>query len=154
MFLTVVTETMVNSSLKETSQKYSCGSFSNLGEAAVCSSPSPSAGVSDSRCRLSLRSSSRDDLRLPGLAGHLGATLSDDQRPRRGLAVQAEAADEVLQDRAFGFPLLWRNGRGGKPVRCGTALWFPFTAHKHHVWTDGSRRWVMPLDHRQDRLSG
>lgn len=113
MFLTVVTETMVNSSLKETSQKYSCGSFSNLGEAAVCSSPSPSAGVSDSRCRLSLRSSSRDDLRLPGLAGHLGATLSDDQRPRRGLAVQAEAADEVLQDRAFGFPLLWRNGRGG-----------------------------------------
>lgn len=40
----VVTETMVNSSLKETSHKYSCGSFWNLSEAAVCSSPSPCAG--------------------------------------------------------------------------------------------------------------
>lgn len=45
MFLaTLVTEMMVNSSWKETSHKYSCGSFSNLSEAAVCSSPSPSAG--------------------------------------------------------------------------------------------------------------
>lgn len=36
--------------------------------------------------------------------------MSDDQRPRRGLTVQAEAADEVLQDRAFRFPLLWGTG--------------------------------------------
>lgn len=36
---------------------------------------------------------SGDNLWLPGLAGHLGATLSDDRRARRGLTVQAEAAD-------------------------------------------------------------
>lgn len=66
------------------------------------------------RRRLSLSRRSRDDLRLPGLAGRLGAALSDGQGPRRGLAVQAEAADEVLQDRAFGFPLLWRRERKRK----------------------------------------
>lgn len=55
-----------------------------------------------------VRCGSGDDLWLPGLAGHLGATLRDDQRARRGLTVQAEAADHVLQSRAFRLPLLQR----------------------------------------------
>ena len=49
---------------------------------------------------------SGDDLWLPGLAGHLGATLSGDQRACRGLTVQAQATDHVLQSRAFRLPLL------------------------------------------------
>lgn len=53
-----------------------------------------------------VRRGSGDDLRLPGLARHLGATLRDDWRACRRLAVQAEAADHVLQSRAFRLPLL------------------------------------------------
>lgn len=51
---------------------------------------------------------SSDNLWLPGLTGHLGSTLVDDRRARRGLTVQAEATDQVLQSRAFRFPLLQR----------------------------------------------
>lgn len=54
------------------------------------------------------RRGSGDNLWLPGLAGHLGATLRDDRRARWGLAVQAQAADHVLQSRAFRLPLLQR----------------------------------------------
>lgn len=49
---------------------------------------------------------SGDNLWLPGLAGHLGATLHDGQGACRGLTVQAEATDHVLQSCAFGLPLL------------------------------------------------
>lgn len=59
---------------------------------------------------------SGDNLWLPGLAGHLGATLRDDRRTSRGLAVQTEAADHVLQSRAFGFPLLQGEDKTGKHV--------------------------------------
>lgn len=54
---------------------------------------------------------SGDDLWLPGLAGHLGATLYDDRRTSRGLAIQAEAADHVLQSCAFGLPFLQRKNK-------------------------------------------
>ena len=78
---------------------------------------------------------SGDNLRLPGLAGHLGATLHDDQRARRGLTVQAEAADHVLQSRAFGLPLLQKKPKDGQMNLCqlvwqkstDALLWFVFS---------------------------
>lgn len=102
-FLTTrVTETMMNR-LDVTSHRYSCGSSWGLGSS--CSSTS---------CW-----SSGDDLRLPGLTGHLGPARVDGQRAQRGLAVQAEAADQVLEDRALRLPLLWRRttkaGQKGRP---------------------------------------
>lgn len=50
-----------------------------------------------------------DDLRLPGLSGHLGATLSNDRGSGGCLAVQTQAADRVLQGHSFGPPLLQRD---------------------------------------------
>lgn len=62
---------------------------------------------------------SGDNLWLPGLSSHLGATLRNDRGSRGGLTVQAEAADHVLQSRAFRLPLLQRQRkteRGKKHV--------------------------------------
>lgn len=66
---------------------------------------------------------SGDYLRLPGLAGHLGATLRDDQRARRGLAVQTEAADHVLQRRAFRLPLLHTHKERERERQSDVLLW-------------------------------
>lgn len=55
-------------------------------------------------------SKSGDQLRLPGLAGHLGAALCDNRRACWGLTVQTQTADQVLQCRSSGLPsLLDRN---------------------------------------------
>lgn len=51
-------------------------------------------------------SKSGDQLRLPGLAGHLGAALCDDWWAWRGLAIQTQAADHMLQCRPSGLPFL------------------------------------------------
>lgn len=69
---------------------------------------SPEAGSSICSSLVPVRRGSGDNLWLPGLAGHLGVTLSDDRRAHRGLTVQAEATDHVLQSCAFRFPLLQR----------------------------------------------
>lgn len=49
---------------------------------------------------------SGDDLGLPGLARYLWATLHDGGGARGALAVQAEAADGVLEGGALRLPLL------------------------------------------------
>lgn len=69
---------------------------------------SPEAGSSICSSLFPVHCGSGDNLWLPGLAGHLGVTLSDDRRARRGLTVQAEATDHVLQSCAFRLPLLRR----------------------------------------------
>lgn len=111
--------------MKLTSQKYSSHSFHpSARHQTVCRCDPPPLphpqSLSAGRVQILLlslppspssppvRCGSGDDLWLPGLAGHLGATLRDDQRARRGLTVQAEAADHVLQSRAFRLPLLQR----------------------------------------------
>lgn len=49
---------------------------------------------------------SSDDLGLPDLTSHLGATLHDDRGTGGALAVQTQAADHMLEGCAFGLPLL------------------------------------------------
>lgn len=104
---------------------------------------SPEAGSSICSSLFPVRRGSGDNLWLPGLAGHLGVTLSDDQRARRGLTVQAEATDHVLQSCAFRFPLLQRERERERWKSflsvsfrvnmdlLARSLWFElFTAHK------------------------
>lgn len=152
MFLaTLVTEMMVNSSWKETSHKYSCGSFSNLSEAAVCSSPSPSAGshsaaVSPSAEAHVMICGSQDWLATWGrhwemTRGPVGVWLS-----------RQSPLTRCCRTEPLGFHFCGGGKKKRKRVRCATAFWFPFTAHKPRVWTDGSRR-VMPLDHCEERLT-
>lgn len=69
---------------------------------------SPEAGSSICSSLFPVRCGSGDYLWLPGLAGHLGVTLSDNRRAHRGLTVQAESTDHVLQSCAFRLPLLQR----------------------------------------------
>lgn len=94
-----------------TSQKNSSHSFIFCPSVQTCSP--------ESFCRLHHLPSpshcaSGDNLWLPGLSSHLGATLHNDWGSRGGLTVQAEAADHVLQSRAFRLPLLQRQrARGG-----------------------------------------
>lgn len=94
-----------------TSQKNSSHSFFFF-FAPVCRRVplSPSAGSIICRPHPS-HCTSGDNLWLPGLSSHLGATLRNDRGSRGGLTVQAEAADHVLQSRAFRLPLLQRQRR-------------------------------------------
>lgn len=105
-------------SLKLTSQKYNSHSFHPSARQQTvcrCDPPSPSVGQVQNLLLSSppspspsspVYSGSGDNLWLPGLAGHLGATLCDDWRACRGLTVQAEATHHVLQSCAFWLPLL------------------------------------------------
>lgn len=142
-------------SLKLTSRKYSPHSFHPTARRqTVCRcDPPPPPPTPESFCRPGPESAphlplslfppssvgSGDNLWLPGLASHLGATLRDDRRARRGLTVQTEAADHVLKSRAFRLPLLQRQ-RGKKSflsvrvresIDVSHRLWFVlFSAHK------------------------
>lgn len=87
-----------------------------------------------------------DDLWLPGLSGHLGATLSNDRRSGGGLAVQTQAADRVLQSHSFGSPLL-QETRTARRVfqccrhsvpRCSTHTGAPPVSRPRCSWIDGA----------------
>ncbi len=110
-------------SLKSTSQKCSSHSFHSSARRQTvcrCDPLSPPEGRVQNLLLSSLfpvRCGSGDNLWLPGLTGHLGATLRYDRWACWGLTVEAQAADQVLQSRAIGLPPLQR-GRGNRIHLC------------------------------------
>lgn len=96
------------------------------------SAPLSSSLLSSPPLPPSVGGGSGDDLWLPGLAGHLGATLCDDWGAGRGVAVQTEAAHRVLQGRAFRLPLLQREReREDGKMKSINQMSFSVTASTH-----------------------